>query len=113
MYNVQQNFGQILPGGELTNYEVTRDSSSNSSSNSTSTQFASSIPFIGTVYSDIFKGHYLGRPCALKVYRNLQNPELIRKRFQKEAEMWSRVYEKDKGDYILPFWGFLMIEKRP
>lgn len=73
MFNVQQNFGQILPGGELTNYEVTRDSSSGSA------QFASSIPVVGTVHSDIFKGQYLGRPCALKVYRNLQDPELVRK----------------------------------
>lgn len=71
MLNVQQNFGQLLPGGQLTSHEVSRDPPSGIVSQPSNSQYMTHVPVKITQHSDIFKGDYLGRPCALKKYRNI------------------------------------------
>ncbi|KAL5528090.1 hypothetical protein ACEPAF_7226 [Sanghuangporus sanghuang] len=91
LYTIQQSSGQLLPRIELKSGEVRR---------------VSNNPVGGSAAFDIWMGEYLGQEkCAIKVVRGIEVSPKIRDRFLREVTIWRKVWEDDKGEYILPFWG--------
>ncbi|KAI5115920.1 hypothetical protein M0805_005351 [Coniferiporia weirii] len=91
LFGIQESSGQLLPGVELKHGEVRR---------------TSSHPVGGSAAFDIWQGEYLGSaPCAIKVIRGVEVSPKIRDRFLREVKIWRTMYDLDKGEYILPFWG--------
>ncbi|EJD03397.1 kinase-like protein [Fomitiporia mediterranea MF3/22] len=92
LLTIQKTSGQLLPNIELNHGEVRR---------------VSYNPVGGSTMFDIWEGEYLGQErCAIKVVRGIQNDApKVRERFLQEVTIWRKVWEIDKGEYILPFWG--------
>ncbi|OAX43390.1 kinase-like protein [Rhizopogon vinicolor AM-OR11-026] len=92
LYNILQGSGTLLPNMNLQRGEVRR---------------TSSYAVKGTAQTDIWEGCYLNQEkVAIKVMRTAYASPKTLKRFKVEAEIWRRVYEVDKGEYILPIYGF-------
>lgn len=91
LLTMQRTSGQLLPKVELRHGEVRR---------------VSSNPVGGSAAFDIWQGEYLGQEkCAIKVVRGIEVTPKIRDRFLREVGIWRKVWEMDKGEYMLPFWG--------
>ncbi|TDL26204.1 kinase-like protein [Rickenella mellea] len=96
LYGVQRQTGQLLPHIDLRHGEVRR---------------IGSHPVGGSPAFDIWEGEYLGREkCAIKVIRGIEVGPDVMRRFQREVEIWRSVWEKDRGRYILPFYGLCQID---
>ncbi|KAF8338498.1 kinase-like domain-containing protein [Amanita rubescens] len=57
---------------------------------------------------DMYKGRYLhSQDVRIKVIRgiNMRDENNVR-RIRREVEVWVKIYEKDKGKHIIPFYGF-------
>ncbi|EJD03395.1 kinase-like protein [Fomitiporia mediterranea MF3/22] len=84
LLTIQRTSGQLLPNVELKHGEVCR---------------VGSNPVSGSAAFDVWVGEYLGQEkCAIKVVRGIE-------RFLREVTIWRKVWEMDKGEYMLPFWG--------
>jgi len=91
LYAVQAASKQLLPNYDLKAAEVRR---------------VGSHPVGGSPAFDIWEGEYLGREkCAVKVIRGIEVSPNTQKRFLREIKIWRDVWEQDKGNYILPFYG--------
>ncbi|KAJ8077723.1 hypothetical protein PM082_002156 [Marasmius tenuissimus] len=66
-----------------------------------------------TATIDIYRGRYLQGPTvAIKVVRAVEGDEDTMRRFLREADMWEKIWNIDKGTYILPFYGFSQADER-
>jgi len=60
----------------------------------------------GSKMYDVYVGYYLEEEkCAIKVLRTVETTDRIRMRFFREEKIWTVLHEKDKGEYIAPFYG--------
>ncbi|KAL5500981.1 hypothetical protein ACEPAH_9368 [Sanghuangporus vaninii] len=91
LYTMQETSGQLLPRIELKSGEVRR---------------VSGHPIRGSATFDVWEGEYLGQAkCAIKAVRTIEVTPKIRDRLLREVKIWRKVWEDDKGEHILPFWG--------
>ncbi|OCB91594.1 kinase-like protein [Sanghuangporus baumii] len=91
LYTMQETSGQLLPRIELKSDEVRR---------------VSGHPIRGSAVFDVWEGEYLGQAkCAIKAVRTIEVTPKIRDRLLREVKIWRKVWEDDKGEHILPFWG--------
>ncbi|KAG2118945.1 kinase-like domain-containing protein [Suillus discolor] len=92
LYHIQHSSQLLLPNMNLKRNEVKRIG-----------QYAVK----GTGSADIWEGLYLNEEkVAIKILRAVHcEPQTLR-RFKREVEIWKRVWEADRGEHILPFYGF-------
>ncbi|KAG1820388.1 kinase-like domain-containing protein [Suillus subaureus] len=92
LYYVQHSSQSLLPNMNLKRGEVKRIG-----------QYAVK----GTGSADIWEGYYLNEEkVAIKILRAVHcEPQTLR-RFKREVDIWKRVWEADRGEHILPFYGF-------
>ncbi|KAG2152023.1 kinase-like domain-containing protein [Suillus cothurnatus] len=92
LYHVQHSSQSLLPNMNLKRGEVRRIG-----------QYAVK----GTGSADIWEGYYLNEEkVAIKILRAVHcEPQTLR-RFKREVDIWKRVWEADRGEHILPFYGF-------
>jgi len=65
-----------------------------------------SHPIGGNAAFDIWEGVWLKREkVALKTIRSIDVSPGTIKRFTRQVEIWKKVWEKDQGWYIVPFYG--------
>jgi len=91
---VQRTFRQLLPGGELTEHEVSRDPPPG---------FGNQIhvPVKTTHFSDIFKGDYLDHgPCAMKRYRHIAG---LSEGIQRVRGTREEKVSKSMADFVFPY----------
>ncbi|KAF8331185.1 kinase-like domain-containing protein [Amanita rubescens] len=57
---------------------------------------------------DMYKGRYLNsQDVRIKVIRSINmGDENNVKRIRRQVEVWAKIYEKDQGKHIIPFYGF-------
>lgn len=92
LYHIQHSSQSLLPNMNLRRGEVRRIG-----------QYAVK----GTGSADIWEGYYLNEEkVAIKILRAVScEPQTLR-RFKREVDIWKRVWEADRGEHILPFYGF-------
>ncbi|KAG2348679.1 kinase-like protein [Suillus weaverae] len=92
LYHIQHSSQSLLPNMHLRRGEVKRIG-----------QYAVK----GTGSADIWEGYYLNEEkVAIKILRAVHcEPQTLR-RFKREVDIWKRVWEADRGEHILPFYGF-------
>ena len=114
LYQLQKKSGQLLPNFNLNSGEVKR---------------TSDFPVRGNATMDIYEGIYLGSErVSMKAIRAMKtddrtvhvrpspvqppmNPtDLQNQRFKREGEIWAKVWERDRGQHIVPFYGFCQID---
>ncbi|TFK27094.1 kinase-like protein [Coprinopsis marcescibilis] len=92
LYQLQQQCGELLPDLNLSSGEVKR---------------ISEFPVAGTTTMDIYEGLYLGKEkVSMKAIRAMKADDKSLQRFKREGEIWAKVWQKDRGQYIVPFYGF-------
>lgn len=108
LYELQQKTGGLLPNCNLDSGEVKR---------------VGEFPVRGNATMDIYEGIYLGRErVSMKAIRAMKGDDRTvhvcallasygtvltgTKRFKREGEIWAKVWERDHGKYIVPFYGF-------
>ncbi|KAL0566780.1 hypothetical protein V5O48_015226, partial [Marasmius crinis-equi] len=97
LYEIQKTTNALLPDLHLISGEITD---------------VDEHMIAGTIISDIFRGLYLhSRVVAIKVVRAVvEDDEYTRRRFDQEVQIWHKIYNVDKGKYILPFYGWSLAE---
>lgn len=91
LYNIQMRTETLLPNVDLKHGEVRR---------------IGNHPVGGSPAFDIWEGEYLGREkVAIKVIRGVEVTPKVRERFLREVGIWRKIWEEDRGEYILPFYG--------
>ncbi|KDR83338.1 hypothetical protein GALMADRAFT_235416 [Galerina marginata CBS 339.88] len=96
LYEFQSQFQELLPDFHLQSGEVKK---------------IGEYPVRGTATMDIYEGLYLGREkVAIKAIRSMKFDEQSKRRFTREAKIWGRVWKRDRGRHIVPFYGFCQIE---
>lgn len=114
LYQYQSHFQQLLPDFHLRSGEV---------------KLIGSTPVRGTPSMDIYEGLYLGREkVAIKAMRSIKFDEQSKRvglniflscswiqiiyfqRFTREAKIWGEVWKRDRGQHIVPFYGFCQID---
>ncbi|KAG2013889.1 TKL/TKL-ccin protein kinase, variant 2 [Coprinopsis cinerea AmutBmut pab1-1] len=92
LYQLQKQSSELLPNRNLSSGEVKR---------------IGEFPVAGTATMDIYEGLYLGKEkVSMKAIRAMKADEKSRHRFNREGEIWAKVWQKDRGQYIVPFYGF-------
>jgi hypothetical protein len=92
LYELQRHTKSLLPKLNLESGEVIR---------------IGNFPVSGTAAMDIYEGLYLNREkVAIKVVRAVNSNEDSKRRFMREVGLWNRLWEKDGGRHVLPFYGF-------
>ncbi|KAF9550324.1 kinase-like protein [Agrocybe pediades] len=96
LYQFQSEFHELLPDLHLRAGEVKKVNPS---------------PVGGTATTDIYEGLYLGREkVAVKAIRSVKFDDQSKRRFTREAKIWSQVWKRDRGKHIVPFYGFCQFE---
>ncbi|RXW25178.1 hypothetical protein EST38_g690 [Candolleomyces aberdarensis] len=96
LYQLQKTSGQLLPNFNLNSGEVKR---------------TSDFPVRGNATMDIYEGIYLGSErVSMKAIRAMKTDDRTVHRFKREGEIWAKVWERDRGQYIVPFYGFCQID---
>lgn len=96
LYELQQKTGGLLPDCNLNSGEVKR---------------TGEFPVRGNATMDIYEGIYLGKErVSMKAIRAMKGDDRTKHRFKREGEIWAKVWEKDHGRYIVPFYGFCQSE---
>ncbi|KAJ3547750.1 hypothetical protein NMY22_g1528 [Coprinellus aureogranulatus] len=92
LYELQKQTGGLLPNCNLDSGEVRR---------------TGEFPVRGNATMDIYEGVYLGRErVSMKAIRAMKGDDRTVHRFKREGEIWAKVWERDRGRYIVPFYGF-------
>ncbi|KAJ7342846.1 TKL/TKL-ccin protein kinase [Mycena albidolilacea] len=93
LYDLQFKTHELLPGFNLRSGEVIR---------------VGQFPVSGTSVMDIYEGLYLGREkVAIKVVRAIHsNEHSQRVTFDREYDIWKKLWKIDQGQHVLPFYGF-------
>ncbi|KAJ8595364.1 kinase-like protein [Rhizopogon salebrosus TDB-379] len=92
LYYIQHSSHSLLPNMHLKRGEVKRIG-----------QYAVK----GTGAADIWEGYYLNEEkVSIKVLRAVNCNPQTRMRFNREVDIWKRVWEADRGEHILPFYGY-------
>ncbi|KAJ3507562.1 hypothetical protein NLJ89_g6235 [Agrocybe chaxingu] len=96
LYQYQSQFKTLLPELYLNSGEVKK---------------ISEYPIRGTATMDIYEGLYLEREkVAIKAIRSMRFDEQSKRRFKREAEIWSDVWKRDHGMHIVPFYGYCQLD---
>ncbi|TEB35454.1 kinase-like protein [Coprinellus micaceus] len=96
LYALQQKTGGLLPNCNLDSGEVKR---------------TGQFPVRGNSTMDIYEGIYLGKErVSMKAIRAMKGDERTIHRFKREGEIWAKVWERDHGRHIVPFYGFCQSE---
>lgn len=96
LYQLQKQSGQLLPDFNLSSGEVKR---------------ISQFPVRGNATMDIYEGLYLGNErVSMKAIRAMKTDDRTVHRFKREGEIWAKVWERDRGQFIVPFYGFCQID---
>ncbi|KAF5333294.1 hypothetical protein D9611_002226 [Ephemerocybe angulata] len=96
LYQLQKQSGQLLPNFNLSSGEVKR---------------TGDFPVRGNATMDIYEGVYLGNErVSMKAIRAMKTDERTVHRFKREGEIWAKVWERDRGQHIVPFYGFCQID---
>ncbi|KAL0566628.1 hypothetical protein V5O48_011624 [Marasmius crinis-equi] len=96
LYEIQVTTSLLLPDPHLHSGEITD---------------IETRAVMGTGAMDIYRGKYLQREkVAIKVVRAVEGNEDTLRRFKREVGIWQKVWDIDKGQYILPFYGFSVEE---
>ena len=91
LYNIQTSTQTLLPNVDLKHGEVRR---------------VGNHPVGGSPAFGIWEGEYLGREkVAIKVPHNVEVTPKVRQRFLREVGIWRKIWDEDRGRYILPFYG--------
>ncbi|KAF8143890.1 kinase-like protein [Mycena galopus ATCC 62051] len=92
LYDLQSTSRELLPDFNLRSGEVIR---------------IGQFPISGSNAMDVYEGLYLGREkVAIKVIRAVTASQHSSRRFMRECAIWKKIWEVDKGKYILPLYGF-------
>ncbi|KAJ7819722.1 kinase-like domain-containing protein [Mycena olivaceomarginata] len=90
LYDLQFKSGELLPDFHLRSGEVIRVGQ-----------------FPVTTNRLFLQGLYLGREkVAIKVIRAVNASEHSLRRFNRECDIWKKLWKIDQGQYVLPFYGF-------
>ncbi|TFK56360.1 hypothetical protein OE88DRAFT_1740984 [Heliocybe sulcata] len=100
LYEVLRRSQELLPDLELCHGEVERVGTS---------------PVSGGPKYDEWEGRYLSsEQVRIKVFRtylptasgDVASPDKYQRRFQRESEIWYETWKKDRGKYLVPFYGY-------
>ncbi|KAH8830184.1 kinase-like domain-containing protein [Flagelloscypha sp. PMI_526] len=68
-------------------------------------------PITGGAAMDVYEGMFLDEEkVAIKVVRSIDNSQKSLRRFEREVKIWSQIWNADKGNHILPFYGYCLTE---
>jgi len=114
LYQFQSQFKELPPNSHLKSGEVKK---------------VGEFPVQGTATMDIYEGLYLGREkVAIKAIRSMRFTEQSKRvsafdyemasftvtnhiqRFKREAEIWQKIWHRDHGVHIVPFYGYCQID---
>ncbi|KAL0569226.1 hypothetical protein V5O48_012740 [Marasmius crinis-equi] len=94
LYELQVNAKVLLPNLLLDSGEITD---------------VGARPTDATGALDIFLGQYL-RSKKVRAISVFGSKEHMLRRFRREAEVWDKIYDVDKGKYILPVYGLSLTQ---
>ncbi|EIN03829.1 kinase-like protein [Punctularia strigosozonata HHB-11173 SS5] len=100
LYDLLTVVKQRLPNPELNDYEIRKLGEYEIRSER--------LAFLFNGYIEWYRGEYLGKgQVILKCMRvDARDEPKILKRFGEECRIWKKVYAADKGEHILPYWGY-------
>ncbi|KAG6837924.1 hypothetical protein H0H93_008318 [Arthromyces matolae] len=92
LWQLQSQSGELMPELHLKSGEVRK---------------IGNQPMRWTSIVDIYEGIYLEtEKVYIKSLRMVDASEHSLRRFKREVKIWSEVWRKDRGEFILPFYGF-------
>ncbi|KAG6911657.1 hypothetical protein DXG01_007907 [Tephrocybe rancida] len=92
LWQLQCKSGELMPELHLKSGEVRRTSAQ---------------PIKWTSIVDIYEGIYLeSEKVYIKSLRVVDANEHSLRRFKREVKIWAEVWRRDRGEFILPFYGF-------
>ncbi|GLB33605.1 putative TKL TKL-ccin protein kinase [Lyophyllum shimeji] len=92
LWQLQAQSGELMPELHLKSGEVKR---------------ISEQPIRWTNIVDIYEGVYLeSEKVYIKALRVVDANEDSLRRFKREVKIWAEVWKRDRGEFILPFYGF-------
>ncbi|KAF9013352.1 kinase-like domain-containing protein [Cyathus striatus] len=96
LFELQKLSGELLPDFHLKSGEVKR---------------VGEYAIRGSATMDVYEGLFLGKQkVTIKMIRAVNADENSLRRFQREVKIWSEVWRRDRGEHILPFYGYCQTE---
>ncbi|KAF8633760.1 hypothetical protein AX15_001266 [Amanita polypyramis BW_CC] len=75
-------------------------------------ELSSDIPVVCSSTTDILKGRYRREDVMISVLRFVEKDETNTETIKRKVELWSRIFEVDRGEHILPIYGFYFLHNR-